>query len=134
MSKYKHEVSDMVLLNELQQEIDEIFDLISDNFNLSKEEYIVMVTLWEKGPMSMKALDEYLNIKPYKRTRFYNTLVENGWIKKVRPVDDERTVMIYYNEEKLPIKEEIVNCACQSLKGKKEQMKAHFDAIMEICE
>ncbi|UBH12575.1 transcriptional regulator, SarA/Rot family [Macrococcus armenti] len=134
MSKFKNEVSDMVLLNELQKEIDEVFDLISDQFNLKKEEYIVMVALWEKGPMSMKALDEYLNIKPYKRTRFYNTLVENGWIKKVRPADDERTVMIYYNEDKLAVKEEIVNCACDALKGKRDKMKAHFDAIMDICE
>ncbi|UBH14723.1 MarR family transcriptional regulator [Macrococcus armenti] len=134
MSKFKNEVSDMVLLNELQKEIDEVFDLISNQFNLKKEEYIVMVALWEKGPMSMKALDEYLNIKPYKRTRFYNTLVENGWIKKVRPADDERTVMIYYNEDKLAVKEEIVNCACDALKRKKDKMKAHFDAIMDICE
>lgn len=50
MSKFKNEVSDMVLLNELQKEIDEVFDLISDQFNLKKEEYIVMVALWEKGP------------------------------------------------------------------------------------
>lgn len=134
MSKFKNEVSDIVLLNELQNEIDEIFTMISDQFKLKKEEYIVMVALWEKGPMPMKALDEYLNVKPYKRTRFYNNLVENGWIKKVRPADDERTVMIYYNEDKLAIKEDIVNYACDALKEKKDKMKAHFDAIMDICE
>jgi len=133
MSKDKHEVSDMVLLNDLQKEIDEIFEMISSEFNLTKEEYIIMVALWDKGPMPMKELDEFLDIKPYKRTRFYNNLVANGWIKKVRPADDERTVMIYYNEDRLPEKEKIVVAACSCLKGKKDKLKRQFDDILEIC-
>ncbi len=44
-------------------------------------------------------MDRFVEVKPYKRTRTYNNLVELEWIYKERPVDDERTVIIHFNEK-----------------------------------
>lgn len=117
MSREKNELSDMVALNELQKEIDTIFDVIQTRFDLSKEEYLALVALWDNGPMSMKRLNQYVDIKPYKRTRFFNNLVTKGWIYKERPANDERTVIIHYNEKRAADKEEIVNAACSAIKN-----------------
>ncbi|ULG71367.1 transcriptional regulator, SarA/Rot family [Macrococcus brunensis] len=133
MSREKNELSDMVALNELQKEIDTIFDVISDRFDLSKEEYLTMVALWDKGPMSMKRLNQYVDIKPYKRTRFFNNLVAKGWIYKERPANDERTVIIHYNEERASDKEEIVNVACSAIKNNMNDFKNYFDQVLNIC-
>ena len=70
---------------------------------MSKEEVLILLTLWEEGSMTLKQMDKFVHIKPYKRTRTYNNLVNLEWIYKERPQDDERTVIIHYNE-KLPKK------------------------------
>ncbi|GGB02725.1 MarR family transcriptional regulator [Macrococcus hajekii] len=133
MSGQKHEISDMVALNELQKEIDTIFDVISERFDLSKEEYLAMVALWDNGSMSLKELDQYVDIKPYKRTRFFNNLVAKGWIYKERPQNDERTVIIHYNKDKAADKDEIVRVACSAIKNNMTDFKKYFQQVLDIC-
>ncbi len=133
MSREKNELSDMVALNELQKEIDTIFDVIQTRFDLSKEEYLALVALWDNGPMSMKRLNQYVDIKPYKRTRFFNNLVTKGWIYKERPANDERTVIIHYNEKRAVDKEEIVNAACSAIKNNMNDFRTYFDQVLNIC-
>ncbi|TDM14448.1 transcriptional regulator, SarA/Rot family [Macrococcus bovicus] len=133
MSREKNELSDMVALNELQKEIDTIFDVIQTRFDLSKEEYLALVALWDNGPMSMKRLNQYVDIKPYKRTRFFNNLVTKGWIYKERPANDERTVIIHYNEKRAADKEEIVNAACSAIKNNMNDFRTYFDQVLNIC-
>lgn len=133
MSREKNELSDMVALNELQKEIDTIFDVIQTRFDLSEEEYLALVALWDNGPMSMKRLNQYVDIKPYKRTRFFNNLVTKGWIYKERPANDERTVIIHYNEKRAADKEEIVNAACSAIKNNMNDFRTYFDQVLNIC-
>ena len=66
---------------------------------MSKEEILILLTLLEKGSMTLKEMDKYVHIKPYKRTRTYNNLVNLEWIYKERPQDDERTVIIHFNDK-----------------------------------
>ncbi len=40
--------------------------------------------------MTLKEMDRFVEVKPYKRTRTYNNLVELEWIYKERPVDDRK--------------------------------------------
>ena len=133
MSREKNELSDMVALNELQKEIDTIFDVIQTRFDLSKEEYLALVALRDNGPMSMKRLNQYVDIKPYKRTRFFNNLVTKGGIYKERPANDERTVIIHYNEKRAADKEEIVNAACSAIKNNMNDFRTYFDQVLNIC-
>ena len=49
---------------------------------MSKEEILILLTLLEKGSMTLKEMDKYVHIKPYKRTRTYNNLVNLEWIYK----------------------------------------------------
>ena len=35
---------------------------------MSKEEILILLTLWEEGSMTLKEMDDFVHIKPYKRT------------------------------------------------------------------
>ena len=73
----------MVLkLEKLLKDIDSIFRIIYEKYHLNKEEVLILLTLWEKGPMTLKEMDQYVNIKSYKRTRTYNNLVQSDWFTK----------------------------------------------------
>ena len=104
MMKLQKETVSMVLkLEKLLKDIDSIFRIIYEKYHLNKEEVLILLTLWEKGPMTLKEMDQYVNIKSYKRTRTYNNLVQSDWVYKESPIDDERTVIIHFNEEKINI-------------------------------
>lgn len=95
----KERVHGILQLEALLSDINTIFDTIKKEYKMSKEEVLILLTLWEKGSMTLKQMDKFVHIKPYKRTRTYNNLVNLEWIYKERPQDDERTVIIHYNEK-----------------------------------
>lgn len=97
-------VSMILQLEEVCKEINSIFKVIYETYDLTKEEVLILLTLWDKGSMTLKEMDSYVNIKSYKRTRTYNKLVQSEWIFKERPLDDERTVIIHFNKEKEELK------------------------------
>lgn len=98
---------------------------------MSKEEVLILLTLWEEGSMTLKQMDKFVHIKPYKRTRTYNNLVNLEWIYKERPQDDERTVIIHYNETQFP-KEDLLNFIGQSIRSKSEPMQNSLKSILAV--
>ncbi|UEX90920.1 transcriptional regulator, SarA/Rot family [Staphylococcus ratti] len=132
-NKPKYEVSDIVLLDNLQKEVECIFDEIEKQYGLSKEEFLILLTLWDKGSMALKEMDQYVKVKAYKRTRTFNNLVEKKWIIKERPSDDERTVIIHFNEDKVQDKQELINFTCTQIEARQESLKRQLDSIINGC-
>lgn len=64
-------------------------------------------------------MDDYVKVKTYKRTRTYNNLVEMKWIVKERPTNDERTVIIHFNEDKEADKQDLINFTCMEIEKKR---------------
>ncbi|MEC5379230.1 MarR family transcriptional regulator, partial [Staphylococcus hominis] len=123
MKLQKKETVSMVLkLEKLLKDIDSIFRIIYEKYHLNKEEVLILLTLWEKGPMTLKEMDQYVNIKSYKRTRTYNNLVQSDWVYKERPIDDERTVIIHFNEEKNKYRNELLDFITTIIKRKYESL------------
>ena len=55
MMKLQKETVSMVLkLEKLLKDIDSIFRIIYEKYHLNKEEVLILLTLWEKGPMTLK--------------------------------------------------------------------------------
>ena len=124
MKLQKKETVSMVLkLEKLLKDIDSIFRIIYEKYHLNKEEVLILLTLWEKGPMTLKEMDQYVNIKSYKRTRTYNNLVQSDWVYKERPIDDERTVIIHFNEEKNKYRNELLDFITTIIKRKYESLE-----------
>ena len=131
-SKKKETVSMVVKLEYLFKDIDSIFRIIYEKYHLNKEEVLILLTLWEKGPMTLKEMDQYVNIKSYKRTRTYNNLVQSDWIYKERPIDDERTVIIHFNEEKNKYRNELLDFITTIIKRKYESLETSLNSLMSV--
>ncbi|MGW9920310.1 transcriptional regulator, SarA/Rot family [Staphylococcus hominis] len=133
MKLQKKETVSMVLkLEKLLKDIDSIFRIIYEKYHLNKEEVLILLTLWEKGPMTLKEMDQYVNIKSYKRTRTYNNLVQSNWVYKERPIDDERTVIIHFNEEKNKYRNELLDFITTIIKRKYESLENSLNLLMSV--
>ena len=130
----KYDVSDIVLLDNLQKEVEYIFDEIENHYGLSKEEFLILLTLWDKGSMTLKEMDEYVKVKAYKRTRTFNNLVEKKWITKERPTDDERTVIIHFNEDKEQDKQDLIDFTCEQIEKHQDNLRQQLKSIIDGCE
>lgn len=119
-------------LEKLLKDIDSIFRIIYEKYHLNKEEVLILLTLWEKGPMTLKGMDQYVNIKSYKRTRTYNNLVQSDWVYKERPIDDERTVIIHFNEEKNKYRNELLDFITTIIKRKYESLENSLNSLMSV--
>ncbi|MGV3096206.1 MULTISPECIES: transcriptional regulator, SarA/Rot family [Staphylococcus] len=125
-------VSMILQLEEVCKEINSIFKIIYETYDLTKEEVLILLTLWDKGPMTLKEMDSYVNIKSYKRTRTYNKLVHSEWIFKERPLDDERTVIIHFNEAKQEQKNELLDFITATIKKRYEILENSLNLLMRV--
>lgn len=125
-------VSMILQLEEVCKEINSIFKVIYETYDLTKEEVLILLTLWDKGSMTLKEMDSYFNIKSYKRTRTYNKLVQSEWIFKERPLDDERTVIIHFNKEKQELKNELLNFITSTIKKRYEILENSLNSLMRV--
>ncbi len=128
----KNRVYGILQLETLFKEIDSIFNTIKEEYGMSKEEILILLTLLEKGSMTLKEMDKYVHIKPYKRTRTYNNLVNLKWIYKERPQDDERTVIIHFNDKQNSKKEDLLKFIDDSIKIKSEPMQSSLQSILAV--
>ena len=93
----EQKVTNILELESLFKDVEAIFNSVQSEYELSKEEVLILLTLWDKGSMTLKEMDDHVPVKSYKRTRTYNDLVEKSWVTKERPKNDERTVIIHFN-------------------------------------
>ena len=128
----KNRVYGILQLETLFKEIDSIFNTIKEEYGMSKEEILILLTLLEKGSMTLKEMDKYVHIKPYKRTRTYNNLVNLEWIYKERPQDDERTVIIHFIDKQNSKKEDLLKFIDDSIKIKSEPMQSSLQSILAV--
>ena len=128
----KKRVYGILQIETLFKEIDSIFNTIKEEYGMSKEEILILLTLLEKGSMTLKEMDKYVHIKPYKRTRTYNNLVNLEWIYKERPQDDERTVIIHFNDKQNSKKEDLLKFIDDSIKIKSEPMQSSLQSILAV--
>lgn len=128
----KNRVYGILQLETLFKEIDSIFNTIKEEYGMSKEKILILLTLLEKGSMTLKEMDKYVHIKPYKRTRTYNNLVNLEWIYKERPQDDERTVLIHFNDKQNSKKEDLLKFIDDSIKIKSEPMQSSLQSILAV--
>lgn len=119
-------------LDKLLSDVSSIFETIQREYDMSKEEILILLNLWEKGSMTLKEMDEFVEIKPYKRTRTYNNLVNSEWIYKERPQDDERTIIIHFNEKLAKQKDGLLDFIAKTITGKSEHMQTSLNSILSV--
>ena len=99
---------------------------------MSKENFDFTYTFGKRLNDFKKEMDKYVHIKPYKRTRTYNNLVNLEWIYKERPQDDEHTVIIHFNDKQNSKKEDLLKFIDDSIKIKSEPMQSSLQSILAV--
>lgn len=129
---FADKVDGVLQLESVLKEIDDIFAKVQKQYKMSKEEILILLTLWKEGSMTLKQMDEFVHIKSYKRTRTYNDLVEKKWIIKERPQNDERTVIIHFNDKLEGEREHLLNFIIGEINSRKESFQESITAILNL--
>ena len=128
----QNKVEGILSLNQLLNDVEAIFDSIKKEYKMSKEEVLILLTLWKEGSMTLKEMDDFVHIKSYKRTRTYNDLVEKKWILKERPQNDERTVIIHFNEKLKDQREDLLSFFKEEIDSKSSSMQNSLKSILNL--
>ncbi|WP_436854157.1 transcriptional regulator, SarA/Rot family [Staphylococcus caeli] len=129
---FAEKVDGILQLESVLKEIDDIFAQVQKQYKMSKEELLILLTLWKEGSMTLKEMDELVHIKSYKRTRTYNDLVEKAWIIKERPQNDERTVIIHFNEDLKGQRESLLNIFKEQIDSKASTIQHSLKSILNL--
>ncbi|PTL07060.1 transcriptional regulator, SarA/Rot family [Staphylococcus gallinarum] len=125
-------VDGVLRLELVLQDINDIFSKVQKQYKMSKEEILILLTLWKEGSMTLKEMDGFVQIKSYKRTRTYNDLVEKEWILKERPQNDERTVIIHFNEKLKDQREDLLSFFKEEIDSKSSSMQNSLKSILNL--
>ena len=125
-------VDGVLRLELVLQDINDIFSKVQKQYKMSKEEILILLTLWKEGSMTLKEMDGFVQIKSYKRTRTYNDLVEKEWILKERPQNDERTVIIHFNDKLEDEREHLLNFIIGEINSRKKSFQESITAILNL--
>lgn len=128
----KDKIYGILQLETLLNGITTIFEEIEKEYHMSKEEILILLTLWQRGSMTLKEMDNFVEVKPYKRTRVYNNLVELKWIYKERPVDDERTVIIHFNEQQQEQRKDLIKFIGEAITSHADNMRNSLNSILTV--
>ncbi|MGJ7588222.1 transcriptional regulator, SarA/Rot family [Staphylococcus shinii] len=129
---FTDKVDGVLQLESVLKEIDDIFAKVQKQYKMSKEEILILLTLWKEGSMTLKEMDDFVHIKSYKRTRTYNDLVEKTWIIKERLQNDERTVIIHFNEDLKDQRESLLNFFKEEIDGKSTSIQNSLKSIINL--
>ncbi|WP_251519738.1 MULTISPECIES: transcriptional regulator, SarA/Rot family [Staphylococcus] len=130
--KLRDDIEGVLKLEMIMSDIDSVFNRVISDYNMSKEEVLILLTLWKEGSMTLKEMDSFVPVKSYKRTRTYNNLVEKDWVIKERPQDDERTVIIHFNEDLKEKREALLNQFKTEIKNKSTNLQNNINLILGL--
>ncbi len=76
-----------------------------DDLDLTYTQYLVMMVLWEEGPVNEKFLCEALFLKSNTLTPLLKKLTEKGYVKKEKDSGDERNLIVSLTDEGKALRE-----------------------------
>ena len=129
---FTEKVDGVLQLESVLKDIEDIFDKVQKQYKMSKEEILILLTLWKEGSMTLKEMDDFVHIKSYKRTRTYNDLIEKEWIIKERPQNDERTVIIHFNEHLKDQRERLLNFFKEEIDSNSSTIQNSLKSILNL--
>ncbi|MGX6524784.1 MarR family winged helix-turn-helix transcriptional regulator [Lactiplantibacillus plantarum] len=97
-------------------------------FKLTYPQYITLLALWEKSPMTVRELGSHVNLDSGTLTPLLKRMQTQGWVERKRDTDDERQVNISLSQKAIDAKPEIfahVN-SCMDLLGLDEAKLTRF--------
>jgi len=116
-------------------EFNKLYASVLQPFGLTYPQYLVLLSLWEKDGVTVKALGEELHLGTGTLTPMLSRMEANGWIRKERSKEDERKVCIQLQEkayeEKLAITQKVAKTieSCNIEQNEYEQLMQQLNTL-----
>ncbi|HFU4217452.1 TPA: MarR family winged helix-turn-helix transcriptional regulator [Streptococcus suis] len=109
-------------------------------FDLTYTQYLVLVVLWEKAPLTLKELGEKLDLASNTLTPLLKRLEAKGYIQRSIPLGDKRHLLIQLTEDgqKLQaiLEDKLLSCFRQldglTIEKKKSYVKYNQELIESL--
>jgi MarR family transcriptional regulator, organic hydroperoxide resistance regulator len=75
--------------------VTQLYRPVLDRLGLTYPQYLVMLVLWEYGPVSVKRLGEELALDSGTLSPLLKRLAAHGYVRRERSTEDERSVVIH---------------------------------------
>ncbi|MEE1942406.1 MarR family transcriptional regulator [Streptomyces sp. TRM 70361] len=79
-----------------------------DELNLTYPQYLAMLVLWERGPVSVRELGTALHLESSTLSPLLKRLEAAGLVRRERRTDDERSVSVTLTEAGLGLRERVL--------------------------
>ena len=79
--------------------VTQLYRPVLDALGLTYPQYLVMLVLWERGASLVKELGQALDLDSGTLSPLLKRLEAQGYVRRERCVDDERTVRIHLTEQ-----------------------------------
>lgn len=63
-------------------------------FGITYSQYLVLLTLWEENPQTLKSIGRHLDLSSNTLTPLLKRLEQSGWVKRERQQSDKRQLII----------------------------------------
>ncbi|AXG77954.1 MarR family winged helix-turn-helix transcriptional regulator [Streptomyces paludis] len=92
-------------LNAASRAFGGVYRVLLKDLGLTYPQYLVMLVLWERGPLPVKELGERLRLDSGTLSPLLKRLESAGQLRRVRGTRDERTVHIHLTESGTALRE-----------------------------
>ncbi|MFJ4847257.1 MULTISPECIES: MarR family winged helix-turn-helix transcriptional regulator [unclassified Streptomyces] len=82
-----------------------VYRVVLKDLGLTYPQYLVMLVLWEHGPLPVKRIGEHLRLDSGTLSPLLKRLDTAGLVRRERSADDERSVTVHLTEDGAALRE-----------------------------
>ncbi|MEU6347215.1 MarR family transcriptional regulator [Streptomyces sp. NPDC046977] len=82
-----------------------VYRVVLKDLGLTYPQYLVMLVLWEHGPLPVKRIGEHLRLDSGTLSPLLRRLDTAGLVRRERSADDERSVTVHLTEDGAALRE-----------------------------
>ncbi len=103
---------------------------VLDPMGLTHPQYLVMLALWEHGPMGARELSEKLHLDPGTLTPLVKRLEKAGLLERRKNPRDERAILIEITAQGSALREQALDVPSEMM----QRLNLSEEKVVELCE
>jgi DNA-binding MarR family transcriptional regulator len=103
---------------------------VLDALGLTYPQYLVLLVLWERGPLTVKQLGQRLELDSGTLSPVLKRLAAAGLVRRERSADDERSVLVHLTDEGAALRTRAAGVP-HRLSGATGMARAELDALRQ---
>ena len=113
-------------------ELNKLYSSVLQPFGLTYPQYLVLLALWEKDGVTVKALGEQLTLGTGTLTPMITRMETNGWLRKERSKADERKVYIFLQKKAIAEKQAVTRKVAEEIRSCKFELDEYEQLMRQL--